>query len=299
LGAVREICGLLDDSLREQQSRMRVMELQQQLGESLRASLPEGLVMPHRRFLFDGGLDEIGHAAEADRGAPARLPRWVFLFNDVLISTAPSAGGGSGGGGDGRVVDCISLAKVQVKVMPELDDPDPQHGGAPSYPFELWSMARVCRFSATSEAERRRWADTIQQQVRRLLASFKQRGKSLAFLPHNVQVLRERLTYLHEEKESIEEQVLEMTTKMCDMDAAIQAEAKALAVGRGGGEGDVADGGAARRDRMLALEAEKASWQEVTNKCVEELVGLVDALEVTDEQHNDDSLIQYMLFSRS
>ena len=45
------------------------------------------------------------------------------------------------------------------------------------------------------------------RQVRFLLASFKQRGKSLAFIPQNVSLLRERLRGLQQQRSSIEEQV--------------------------------------------------------------------------------------------
>ena len=44
-------------------------------------------------------------------------------------------------------------------------------------------------------------------QVRWLLASFKQRGKSLAFLPQNVQLLRQQLRALQQEKQTVERRV--------------------------------------------------------------------------------------------
>jgi hypothetical protein len=37
--------------------------------------------------------------------------------------------------------------------------------------------------------------------------------------------------------------------------------------------------------------------QEVANKCIEELFELSNILDATDKHHNDDSLLQYMLFS--
>ena len=58
----------------------------------------------------------------------------------------------------------------------------------------------------------------LQAQVRFLLASFKQRGKSLAFLPQNVQLLRSQLATLTHEKRAVEEKVLELTAAMCALD---------------------------------------------------------------------------------
>lgn len=93
------------------------------------------------------------------------------------------------------------LAQVQVKLVPELFD------GSTPFGFELWSIAKVWRFSVESEEERTTWVRHIQTQVRFLLASFKQRGKSLAFIPQSVSMLRERLYELVSRRANIEEQV--------------------------------------------------------------------------------------------
>ena len=136
--------------------------------------------------------------------APTRLV--AFLFNDLLLCVEAESG---------AVHECIALAKVQIKLLHELEG----EGGGGTYAFELWNISKVWRFAADSEEERTAWVEQIQQQVRFLLASFKQRGKSLAFLPQNVQALRQQLAKLHKQKETIEGQVLELTTGMCKLDA--------------------------------------------------------------------------------
>lgn len=88
-----------------------------------------------------------------------------------------------------------------MKLLPERTE-----GGA-IFGFELWSMAKIWRFAAPSEEERRVWVKLLQKQIRFLLASFKQRGKSLAFLPQNVTVLREQLDSMQQQRAEIEEQV--------------------------------------------------------------------------------------------
>ena len=93
---------------------------------------------------------------------------------------------------------CLQTPQVQVKLLPDLVD-----GPAP-YAFELWSIAKIWRFGVATEADRAKWVSQIQQQVRYLLASFKQRGKSLAFIPQNVALLRDRLRELQQQKEIVE-----------------------------------------------------------------------------------------------
>ena len=129
--------------------------------------------------------------------------------------------------------EVISLAKVQVKVLSSslaggggegggAGDGEPFAASCPPSPgllaFELWSMARIWRYSVRSEAERERWVHQLQAQVRFLLASFKQRGKSLAFLPENVQLLRKQLKALTEEKQQVEQQVLAHTSEVLRLD---------------------------------------------------------------------------------
>ena len=53
----------------------------------------------------------------------------------------------------------------------------------------------------------------------------------------------------------------------------------------------------ALRERVDGHDETRAQLQGVTNKCIEELFELSNVLDATDEQHNDDSLLQYMLFS--
>ena len=51
------------------------------------------------------------------------------------------------------------------------------------------------------------------------------------------------------------------------------------------------------RTAVGASSERKAAMQLETDACVEKLVELSHALDTTDEQHNDDSLLQFMLFS--
>jgi hypothetical protein len=204
LGFCSDLVTQLDASLAEQASRLRVAELHAQLshslGAGLRAVLPEGLALPHRRFLREGQL------ALAPGAGAQRENRAVYLFNDVLLlvmadpdhgdaggsardaggsardagGSARDAGGsardagGEGascerrGGGEGALVECINLAKVQIKILQDLDEAEgpPSQPRAGCYPFELWSITRSWRLGARSDAERAEWAEAIQLQVR-------------------------------------------------------------------------------------------------------------------------------------
>ena len=105
-----------------------------------------------------------------------------------------------------RVHEVISLAKVQVRPLSD------------GLAFELWSMAQIWRYAAPTVEARSLWVVQLQAQVRCLLASFKQRGKSLAFLPQNVAALRAKGRELFEEKQAHERQVLELTNQLCSLD---------------------------------------------------------------------------------
>jgi hypothetical protein len=48
----------------------------------------------------------------------------------------------------------------------------------------------------------------------------------------------------------------------------------------------------------VRFQGEKDALQRRANECVEQLSELCSVLDVTDEQHNDDSLMQFFLFSR-
>lgn len=59
-----------------------------------------------------------------------------------------------------------------------------------------------------------------------------------------------------------------------------------------------------QRDELARLRVEerehagkRAAMQAETDACVEKLFELSHALDATDEQHNDDSLLQFMLYS--
>ena len=56
---------------------------------------------------------------------------------------------------------------------------------------------------------------------------------------------------------------------------------------------------AAVREAVDGASSRKAAMQAETDACVEKLYALSNALDTTDEQHNDDSLLQFMLFSAS
>ena len=150
----------------------------------------------------------------------------------------------------------------------------------------------------------------VRSQVRFLLASFKQRGRSLAFLPRNVQLLREQLAALAEERRAVEAQLLETTAEMCVRDERAQLDQARISrlerQTRRSALGTPAKAAqldapleelTALREGARAHAAAKAELQGRADKCVEQLFQLSNALDATDEQHNDDSLLQFMLFS--
>ena len=170
------------------------------------------------------------------------------------------------------------------------------------------SMARIWRYAAPNESERVRWVEKVQAQVRFLLASFKQRGKSLAFLPQNVQLLRAQLAALTHERQSVEQRVLELTAGMCQLDEEVVEErGRMVKLQRMTRRSLVGASGAQLTSQLDELKRLKESveganerrvaMQRETDQCVEKLYELCNALEATDGQHNDDSLLQFMLFS--
>ena len=117
------------------------------------------------------GVAEDPHAAGSSRRA--------LLFNDILLlvddeaeqtvfsptaTAAAAVAAGRSSGGTVTGVECISLAKVQVKKLPES-----AVGGhvreRTCCAFELWSIARIWRFVAPSEEQRGWWVDKLQAQV--------------------------------------------------------------------------------------------------------------------------------------
>ena len=355
LGSVHELCEVVEASLADHRSRARVAELASQLAPALEAHaatsaaadggtapLIEGLAVRHRRYVSEGLLDELC----VDEPRPA-VRRYAVLFNDILLLLTPEAEGTAR-----RVHEVISLAKVQVRALPE-------GSAAEGSAFELWSMARIWRYAASSEAARAEWVQLLQRQVRCLLGAFKQRGQSLAFLPQNVAALRAQLQALTQQKQQVEQRVLQLTTQLCTLDEQAQrdcmrltalrrrarrssvvkmsepgrptprgsvswatrataaAAAAAAAVGSvpaaqplGGSEHSRT--AATPPPRLSAVElheieelqaalrvneASKSELQATADECVETLFELCHALEVLDEQHNDDSLLQFMLFS--
>ena len=316
LGAVNELCAIVDASLADHEGRARVAEVAAALGHELKSHPQmghDGLAVPHRRFICEGPLLELALDEPRSKGTP----RHAILFNDMLLvlscklsditrDAAPATPKGKASKRSSKhVIECISLAKVQVKHLPAN-----LGGGSDSArarcSFELWSMAKIWRYAAPSEAERARWVDKLQAQVRFLLASFKQRGKSLAFLPQNVQLLRAQLNALTLEKQTVEQRVLELTAAMCDLDEETQKDRARIArLQRCTRRSFCA--GADLRSKLSELQtvkesvetagAKKAEMQAETDRCVEQLYSLSNALDTTDEQHNDDSLLQFMLFS--
>ena len=319
LSAVNELCAVVETSLADHESRAKVVEMASSLKPALKGhpQLADGLAVPHRRFLWEGALTEL--ELDDHRGTRGTA-RHAVLFNDLLLvlsekrpgktQTISSALQGAPSSPPSiQVVDCISLAKVQVKNLPQSDGQGASGGvagAAGRCSFELWSMARIWRYAAPSETARDQWVDKLQSQVRSLLASFKQRGRSLAFLPQNVQALRARLQALHQEKQLVEQQVLEYTAQMCALDERSQKDKAAMARlqraarrSMGGGQELAQARNELAQLRLAANEAadKYAQMQATTDACVEKLYELNNALEATDEQHNDDSLLQFMLFS--
>jgi hypothetical protein len=146
--------------------------------------------------------------------------------------------------------------------------------------------------------------------VRFLLAAFKQRGRSLAFLPDTVNTLRSKLAVLHKSQRRHEAEVHLLTDEMCQLDANLQIDRAALAAASFRGRRlsiavPVRQAGPASarqiqglRRRVTRAAHERAELQRVAHGCVEQLLQTLGALEETEDSYNDDSLIQYMLFSK-
>ena len=355
LGAVHELCDVVEHSLADHRSRARVAELAAAMAPALQrhvdeshpsptdaAPLADGLAVPHRRYVSEGPLYELPLQGGEGEGTQHGARRRAILFNDILLLTASGEPGATSAPTaaeptDERVHEVISLAKVQIRALSD--------GCA----FELWSMARIWRYAAPDEATRAMWVQRLQGQVRHLLASFKHRGKSLAFLPQNVASLRAKLLDLHEQKLSTEQRVLDLTTQMTALDEAFENDQTRLAgllrkarrssvCAHAGSfssasapmpRGSVCYGAAAATAAAAAIPAvdvelparppplsaaqladidslrkalgshgaSKAQLQAVADGVIETLFQLSHALDAIDEQHNDDSLLQFMLYS--
>ena len=101
-------------------------------------------------------------------------------------------------------------------------------------------------------------------------------------------------------------QVLEYTAQMCALDERAQLDKRKVgrlqrAVRRSTGRGDELGKQAEELAQLKMAVAEaaekKGEMQVVTDAAIEKLYELSHALDATDEQHNDDSLLQFMLFS--
>ena len=132
-----------------------------------------------------------------------------------------------------------------------------------------------------------------------MLTTFKQRGKSIAFIPQNVSLLRERLRGLQQQRASIEEQVVDLTTEMSLLDEQSAQDRKRLAaLDRPNGRRSLGVHAPSLqqldelRARVASHDATRTQLQQLTNKCIEDLFELSNVLDATDEQHNDDSLLQ-------
>ncbi|EOD09371.1 hypothetical protein EMIHUDRAFT_448330 [Emiliania huxleyi CCMP1516] len=190
-----ELVSHLEALLDEQRARDRVSHLARELPPtSLRAALPEGLALPHRRFLREGELRQ----SEASAEGAAWQRRRAHLFNDILLLVEGGEAPREALGGEGGVasVECIGLAKAR--------------GGADG--CGRWA-----------EDERAAWVESIKRQIRFLLAAFKQRGKSIAFLPQQVEKLRAELGALHTARRRAEAEVLLLTSEVCALDSQLQA----------------------------------------------------------------------------
>ena len=341
LSAVHELVDRVNACLADHASRVKVVELAAVLAPALAAHTESiggggggggalsdgGLAAPHRRFLFDGPISELALDDARSEGSP----RHAILFNDILIVLAREDGSEvacaeapsdplaalSSTISTMRVVECISLAKVQAKSLREHVRPNHASSGVASggegsaeggcCAFELWSMAQIWRYAAPSAEARAAWVERLQAQIRCLLASFKQRGRSLAFLPQNVQQLRTQLQALSSEKRRVEQRVLQLTAEMSTLDERAHAERKQVPrLVRMARRSVVASGAELARHRAQLVElneaarahdARKQELQGETDGCVQKLYELSHALEAMDEQHNDEALLQAILFS--
>jgi len=144
-----------------------------------------------------------------------------------------------------------------------------------------------------------------------LLAAFKQRGKSIAFLPQQVEKLRAELGALHTARRRAEAEVLLLTSEVCALDSQLQADRRDLSrasfrtrrlsvvAAPGGANGPSAAQVSTLRRRVRRGSDERAQLQCVADGRVEELLRTLAALEKTEGDLNDDSLMKEMLFSSS
>jgi len=308
-----ELVAHLEALLDEQRARDRVSHLARELPPaSLRAALPEGLALPHRRFLREGELRQ----SEASAEGAAWQRRRAHLFNDILLLVDGSEAPREALGGEGGVasVECIGLAKVQVKVLADLDEPASEPRSEEGcFPFELSRVdgKRSWRLSAGSAEERAAWVESIKRHIRFLLAAFKQRGKSIAFLPQQVEKLRAELGALHTARRRAEAEVLLLTSEVCALDSQLQADRRDLSrasfrtrrlsvvAAPGGANGPSTAQVSTLRRRVRRGSDERAHLQCMADGRVEELLRTLAALEKTEGDLNDDSLMKEMLFSSS
>ena len=120
-------------------------------------------------------------------------------------------------------------------------------------------------------------------------------------------VLRDRLATLVQTKESIEAQVLDLTTEIMTLEEDAQSDKQRLAkaerlllrrsMGPGAHDAPAPAELCELRSRVSAQQEKKTKLQETCNACIEQLEELSNVLDQTDEQHNDDNLLHFMLFS--
>jgi len=251
------------------------------------------LALPHRRFVFEGVVDEHTGRGGARSG---RHTRQLYLFNDLLVNAcAPTSARGELPRCT-QIVDVIHLSKVT------LTD-DSKSGGS----FELKMMARTWRFSVNSAEDQLEWVKKIKKQVRFVNKAFNERGKSIGFVQQNVGLLRDQLTALQKQCHFLEEQVLEATTVLCALDAEQQEDLLELGALMGS-QGNLSltvalsapfsdESVGALKSRLQLREVEKAELHTVANKCIGEIVSLMAQADEIKERHNSDSMCECMLFS--
>ncbi|KAJ1638379.1 hypothetical protein T492DRAFT_858640, partial [Pavlovales sp. CCMP2436] len=242
---VAELCTAVNESAAEAESCAKVAAISKELGLDERSAvLPGGLAQPHRRFVREGTAHEL--PPPSAEGASAWAVR-LIMFNDVLLISTP------GMLGRHTVREALSLAKARVRALGDATEPDDTNDA-----------------DGTAVSAKHAWVKALRKQ------RFKARGRSLAFLPQNVCMLRLQLEAAGRERAAVEAQ------ELCAL------------------EGEVGGTEEASSERLaLLLQSKRLMLQGQIGHHVARLSQISEMLELTTAKHDGDSLLQFMLFSNS
>mmetsp|Transcript_25455 Transcript_25455/g.59804 ORF Transcript_25455/g.59804 Transcript_25455/m.59804 type:complete len:347 (+) Transcript_25455:463-1503(+) len=320
---VAELCTAVNESAAEAESCAKVAAISKELGLDERSAvLPGGLAQPHRRFVREGTAHELpppsaeGASAWAGvTGAGTGRAVRLIMFNDVLLISTP------GMLGRHTVREALSLAKARVRALGDATEPDDTNDadgtavsvvaavGLARHAFELCVGRKARVFAAPSAEAKHAWVKALRKQVGALLERFKARGRSLAFLPQNVCMLRLQLEAAGRERAAVEAQVCAISEELCALEGEVRTERQR----RDSAEREVGGTEEASSERLALLlqtvfeadlaisrgESKRLMLQGQIGHHVARLSQISEMLELTTAKHDGDSLLQFMLFSNS